>query len=216
MVFALAIAGAAIGGALGFLSAKERNKAIARAAATSQQRINRMMAQSIMDSALRVEQQSRQAQAALGAGLNVSPEHLGSLDAVALQVDGVFSDTDAINEERDRRLEAFGAERTNISTEATNASQNEILAGLQGGLRGFQAGAGLGGAIGEALTASEISDFSGQSRALQLEEQQANTRVANVRAAFAERRMGTASENAGRSRAAVEALRQVGAVRSFR
>lgn len=216
MVFALAIAGAAIGGALGFLSAAERNKAIAKAARTTQQRLNRLMAQNIMDSALRVEQQSRLAQASLGASLNVSPEHLGSLDAVALEIDGIFSDTDAINEERDRRLEAFGAEKTNIATEATNASQNEILAGLQGGLQGFQAGLGLGGAIEGAQAAGEISTFSAQDRALRLEEQQANTRMANVRAAFAERRMGTAAENVGRSRQALEALRQVGAVRSFR
>lgn len=209
----IAIAGAAIGGALGFLEAKERNKAIERASRISQQRINRLMVQTRMDSALRVEQMSRRAQTALGARLNVSPEHLGSLDAVALEVDGVFSDTDAIREERDRRLEAFDAEKLNIATEATNQSQNELLAGLQGGLRGFQAGAGLGSAIDEAVAAGRISEAAGQQRKLQLQEQEANTEFANLRLNFAQKRQGDLLDDVGRSR---QSLRTVGKVVQFR
>lgn len=214
MAFApLAIAGAAIGGLLGFLGAKERNEAIRRASQISQKRLNKLMAQTRMDSALQTERLSREAQRFLGSRLNVSPEHLGSLDAVALQVDGVFSDTEAISEERDRQLEAFRAEKLNIATEATNQSQNELLAGLRGGLAGFQAGAGLGGAIDEAVTAGRISDFSSQQRALQLEEQQASTTFAKLRRDFAQKRQGDLLEDLGRSR---RALNVIGNVVQFR
>lgn len=212
----IAIAGAAIGGAFGFLSARERNKALERASRISQQRINKLMVQTRMDAALRVEQTSRAAQTALGARLNVSPEHLGSLDAVALQIDGVFSDTDAIREERDRRLEAFGAEKMNIATEATNQSQNEILAALSDGFRGFQAGAGLGSAIDEAVAAGQISETDAQMRKLQLQEQEANAATANLLLKFDQKRMGDAAENVGRSRKAVEDFQTIGAVRQFR
>lgn len=212
----IAIAGAAIGGALGFLSARERNKALERAARISQKRINKLMVQTRMDAALRVEQMSRAAQTALGARLNVSPEHLGSLDAVALQIDGVFSDTDAIREERDRRLEAFGAEKMNIATEATNQSQNEILAALSGGFRGFQTGAGLGSAIDEAVAAGQISEVDAQMRKLQLQEQEANAATANLLLKFDQKRMGDAAENVGRSRKAVQDFQTVGRVVQFR
>lgn len=210
MAFApLAIAGAAIGGLFGFLGAKERNKAIERASTISQKRLNKLMAQTRMDSALRTERLSREAQAFLGSRLNVSPEHLGSLDAVALQVDGVFSDTEAISEERDRQLEAFQAEKLNIATEATNQSQNELLAGIQGALGGFQAGAGLGGAIDEAVAAGQISDFSTQQRALQMEEQRASTAFANLRLKFAQKRQGDRLEDLGRSRRALDVIGNV-------
>jgi len=205
----IAIAGAAIGGTLGFLSARERNEAIARASQVSQERINKIMMQTRMDSALRVEQTSRAAQRALGARMNVSPEHLGSMDAVALEVDGVFSDTDAINEERDRRMEAFIAEKQNIATEASNQSQNELLAGASGALQGFQAGAGLGGTIDEAIAAGRISDFSAESRALQLEEQRANTSSATMRRDLLAKQGGDLREDVGRARAGSHAVGNV-------
>jgi hypothetical protein len=124
-------------------------------------------------------------------------------------VDGVFSDTEAINEERDRRLEAFGAEQANIAIEATNASQDEILAGAQGALRGFQAGMGLGGSVDEAIASGRISDFSAESRALQLEEQRANTSSANLRRDFLAKRGGDLREDVGRARGATRAVGNV-------
>lgn len=205
-ILPLAIAGAVIGGVFGFGKARSRNKAIRQAALLNQARINKFMVQTRMDSAIQTEQLSRAAQKALGAVMNTSPERQGSLEALALDIGGVFSDQFAIDTERDRRLEALGAEKQNIATEATNASQNETLAALTGALSGFQVGGQTGGTIDQAISSRRLSQFSSEIGGLQLREQRANTGLAEFQFNNRDRIMGNAQEDVDRGNSSVGAI----------
>ena len=92
----------------------------------------------------------------------MSPERQGSIDAIGFEIDGIFSDQIQIETERDRRLEALGADKMNIATEATNSSQNLILATFGGVLEGVQSGLSLGSAFSEARTQARTADLARQ------------------------------------------------------
>ncbi len=205
-VLPLAIAGAAIGGGFGFLQARSRNKAIRQTALLNQRRINKFMTQARMDSAIETEQLSRAAQQALGARMNTSPERQGSLEALAFDISGVFSDQFAIDTERDRRLEALGAEKLNIATEATNASQNLTLAAISGALSGFEVGGQTGGTIDQAISSGKTSQFSSEIGDLQLREQRANTGLAEFNFSNTTRIMGNANDDLDRGTRSVGAI----------
>ncbi len=212
-VFPLAIVGAVIGGGLRAFQASERNKAIEKAALTSQRRINKMMAQVRMDSAISTEQLSRNAQRALGGALNMSPERQGALDAIGFEIDGIFSDQIQIEIERDRRLEALGADKINIATEATNNSQNLLLAGLAGAAEGAQLGFGLGSALSEGQTQARTADLAKQQGELGLQTSRANLQTADFDRAFAFNRLGNQRRLTGGAR---RSNRAVGNVVQFR
>ncbi len=208
-IFPLAIAGAVIGGGLRFGQARARNKAIERAALTSQRRINKLMVQVRMDSAISTEQLSRRAQQALGGALNMSPERQGALDAIGFEIDGIFSDQIQIETERDRRLEALGADKINIATEATNNSQNLLLAGLGGALEGGQAGLSLGSAISEAQTQARTADLARQQGEVGLLTSQTRLHTANLDADFASNRLINQRRLTGGARRSVGAVGNV-------
>ncbi len=202
-IFPLAIAGAIIGGGLRFGQARARNKAIERAALTSQRRINKLMAQVRMDSAISTEQLSRRAQQALGGALNMSPERQGSIDAIGFEIDGIFSDQIQIETERDRRLEALGADKINIATEATNNSQNLLLAGLGGAFEFGQAGLSLGSAISEAKTQAFTADLAKQQGELGLQRSQIQLQTAKLDFDFTNSRFNRTRRLVGGARRAV-------------
>ena len=202
-IFPLAIAGAVIGGGLRFGQARARNKAIERAALTSQRRINKLMAQVRMDSAISTEQLSRAAQRALGGALHMSPERQGSIDAIGFEIDGIFSDQIQIETERDRRLEALGADKINIATEATNNSQNLLLAAAGGALEGAQGGLSLGSAISEAQTQARTADLAKQQGELGLLTSQTGLQTARLDADFAFGRFSGQRRLTNRARRAV-------------
>lgn len=202
-IFPLAIAGAIIGGGLGFGQARARNKAIERAALISQRRINKLMVQVRMDSAISTEQLSRAAQRALGGALNMSPERQGALDAIGFEIDGIFSDQIQIELERDRRLEALGADKINIATEATNSSQNLLLAGLGGAFEGAQAGLSLGSAISEAQTQARTADLARQEGEIGLQRSQIGLQTDRLNFDAAFNRLGTTRRLVGGARRAL-------------
>ncbi len=204
--FPLAIVGAAIGGTLSFFQAQARNAALRRAALLSQQRLNKMMAHVRFDAALETERASRDAQTALGARTNVSPEHQGSLEAAALQVDGIFSDTLAISEERDRRLEAFGFEKMNIATEATNQSVNVALATAQGAFGGVTSGLSFGLSLDQAFSQRRQAALSSEAGDISLERARGATSGATVGRDFRLRMQGNFLEDNDRSRSALDDL----------
>ncbi len=208
-VLPLAIAGAVIGGGFGFLQSRSRNKAIRQAALLNQRRINKFMTQVRMDSAIETERLSRAAQKAMGAVMNTSPERQGSLEALALDIGGVFSDQFAIDTERDRRLEALGAEKQNIATEASNASENLTLAALSGALKGFGVGGQTGSTIDQAISSSRTSQFSSEIGGLQVREQRANTQFAEFRFNNRDRIMGNAASAVDRGNSSLGAIGSV-------
>ena len=212
-IFPLAIVGAVIGGGLRAFQASERNKAIEKAALTSQRRINKLMAQVRLDSAISTEQLSRNAQRALGGALNMSPERQGALDAIGFEIDGIFSDQIQIEIERDRRLEALGADKINIATEATNNSQNLLLAGLAGAAEGAQLGFGLGSSLSEGQTQARTADLARQAGEFDIQRSQGNLRTTQLDA-------GATSNRLTRTRGLVGGARRsnlaVGNVAQFR
>ena len=172
-IFPLAIAGAVIGGGLRFGQARARNRAIERAALTSQRRINKLMAQVRMDSAISTEQLSRNAQRALGGALNMSPE---------------------------RQL---GADKSNVATEATNNSQNLLLAAAGGALEGAQGGLSLGSAISEAQTQARTADLAKQQGECGLATSQVQLSTARMDARFAFNRLNNQRRLTGGARRSV-------------
>ncbi len=212
-IFPLAIVGAVIGGGLAFVQARARNEAIEKAALTSQRRINKLMGQVRMDSAISTEQLSRNAQRALGGALNMSPERQGAIDAIRFEIDGIFSDQIQIETERDRRLEALGADKINIAAEATNNSQNLLLAGLGGALQGAQLGFSFGSAISEAQTQARTADLAKQQGEFGLGQSQTGLQTANLNAGFMFNQLGSSRRLVGGARRSVGA---VGSVVQFR
>ncbi len=208
-IFPLAIAGAAIGGGLAFGQARARNKAIERAALTSQRRINKLMGQVRMDSAISTEQLSRQAQRALGGALNMSPERQGAIDAIGFEIDGIFSDQFQIETERDRRLEALGADKINIASEATNNSQNLLLAGLGGAFEGAQSGFSFGSAISGAQTQARSADLARQQGEIGLLTSRTQLQTARLDAGFSLGRVNNQRRLTGGARRDVRAVGNV-------
>ncbi len=208
-IFPLAIAGAIIGGGLRFGQARARNKAIERAALLSQQRINKLMVQVRMDSAISTEQLSRNAQRALGGALNMSPERQGSIDAIGFEIDGIFSDQIQIETERDRRLEALGADKMNIATEATNSSQNLLLATFGGVLEGVQSGLSLGSAISESRTQARTADLARQEGELSLQRSRTQLQTARLDFDFSNVRFNRTRRLVGGAERAVGAVGNV-------
>ena len=212
-IFPLAIVGAVIGGGLRFAQARARNKAIEKAALTSQRRINKLMGQVRMDSAISTEQLSRNAQRALGGALNMSPERQGAIDAIGFEIDGIFSDQIQIETERDRRLEALGADKINIATEATNNSQNLLLAGLGVPLGASHVGFGLGRGLSAGQTPARADALARPDGEFGISPSQSRLRTADLDAGFAFNRLSRSRRLVGGARRSAGA---VGSVVQFR
>ena len=208
-VFPLAVAGAVIGGGVAFAQARARNKAIERAALMSQQRINKLMVQVRMDASISTEQLSRQAQRALGGALNMSPERQGAIDAIGFEIDGIFSDQLQIDIERDRRLEALGFDKINIAAEATNNSQNLLLAGLSGAFQGAQSGFSFGSAISGAQSQARSADLARQEGEFGLARSQTQLQTSIFERDFAFNRLNNSRRLVGGARRSVGAVGNV-------
>lgn len=152
---------AGVGGLVGALQARSRNKAIRKAARESQRRLNDAITQVRFDRLRNTAQLARQAALTLGNVQNALPSSQSLTETLASNlVANVASDQFAIDEASRRQVEAIRAEKQAIATEASNQMLNPVTAAILGATSGFEGGMELGSQMvqrrqAEALAAAQ-------------------------------------------------------------
>lgn len=155
-----AIAGAVIGGVTSGIQSVSNNQAIERSVKNSYKAAkNETESQyrSILDQGYRLSQVSG---SNIGSFINSMGFATGQslTSAVAQMLQDSFLDGNALNNSKKASLTRYDTTTQNIKAQANSQLQSPFLSVVNGAISGFSAGAGLGGAIGQAEAAASTAD----------------------------------------------------------
>lgn len=180
--------GAAAGAGLGVAKAGIQNKRIAATAQLNMKRINEKITQMRVNKISEMGSLSREVRQALGDMSNSADSNQAVTETLASRlVANAARDQDTIDMNLERGEAAADAEKVDIASDASAATVNPIMAGLEGAMQGAGAGASLGGAISGAMQDVQINSIA-------KEQGMSNVDIAKTRSNARSMRVGGAKE----------------------